>query len=72
LNAADAAWSCGGGTENFLHHNCNRSEELFRPEELTQVTADAGAELLRPIIRRKLIERHLSARRGTVGPIEEA
>jgi len=17
------AWSCGGGTENFLHHNCN-------------------------------------------------
>lgn len=55
-SSVDTAAS-GIGTQNWLgvvvvrqipvsHHNCDKKSDLFGPEELTQVTADAVAELL--------------------------
>ena len=53
------------------HHNCNRSGDLFRPEDLAEMAAEAVAELLTPIISRKLMARSLSARRGAIGLLRE-
>ena len=51
----------------FYTTTARKSRDLFKSDELTQVTVEAVAELLRPIIGRKLMERQLSAGRGTIG-----
>jgi len=39
-----SGWSCGDEQETTHHHNCNKSGDLVRPEELAQVTMEAVAE----------------------------
>ncbi len=57
LSSSVDTTASGIGTQNWLgvvvvrqipvsHHNCDKKSDLFRPEELTQVTADLVAELL--------------------------